>query len=106
METSYVSSSASCSHFVSIRRLYFPVTMYSSQSITPFSNRLLQQKFDQAQYELHRDKVRQFSKLFSKAFFLHFSFQVKLAVPSVKTRPPNIYPHLELKLKHFEVIYN
>lgn len=32
-----------------------------------------------------------------------FPLQVEEARPTLNTRPPNIYPHLELKLKQFDV---
>ncbi|XP_059199521.1 sperm axonemal maintenance protein CFAP97D1 [Centropristis striata] len=54
------------------------------QPILPAGNKYLQQKWDQASYDLHRRKV-------------------KSAKPTISTTPPKTYSHLTVKLKNLKL---
>lgn len=98
------------------------------QPLLPAGNKYLQQKWDNASYDLHRKKVQSNTSLwclivlFLQTLNLSFYFSYKLrtllivcvcmfvcvlkvmsAKPTIKTTPPQTYGHLALKLKKQKV---
>lgn len=81
----------------------------SYQPLKPVANRYLQQRWDQEDYQNHRQKVRKGGAegggpgLRRCSTGLHLPVQVSCSLPAVDTRGTRTPAHIQLKLKKLQV---